>query len=132
MRQASANAYIGWRSLKKREIYLRRTGKNASDETPRKIFGEAFQMINDYWHLVVEIAEKNQAEIFPEVKQEVAEWLRSREEPGGSIQQRKALDLIERHISQIRNGHSQLPDDLVSSFLDQPEFQESSNEEIRN
>lgn len=76
MRQASANAYIGWRILKQRDIYLRRPNRNASDKKAQEAFAEASQMINDYWQLVVQMAEETQADMFPEVKRELAGWLK--------------------------------------------------------
>ncbi|MCI5159414.1 MAG: hypothetical protein D3906_13470 [Candidatus Electrothrix sp. AUS1_2] len=123
MRQASAEAYIGWRILKKRDAYLRGTGRNAADGKAQEALAEASQMINDYWQFVVQIAEETRSDMFPEVKQNLADWLRNREKIGGSVEQRKALDLIERHVADVRSGHSQFPDDLIDTFLDQPEFQ---------
>lgn len=122
MRQASANAYIGWRILKKREVYLRRTGRNASDEKAQEALAEASQMINDYWHLVIQMAEETQADLFPQVKQELSSWLQQRESKGGDSRQRNALNLIERHLTAVRAGKRLRPDDLISSFLTQPEF----------
>ncbi len=122
MRQASANAYIGWRILKKRELYLRRPGKNSLDKNAQEALAEASQMVNDYWQLVVQMAEKTQGDLFPEVKQELSDWLRRRENKSGNDRQRKALNLIERHLTAVRAGKSLRPDDLIASFLNQPEF----------
>lgn len=120
MRQASANAYLGFRLLTKREAYL--TLPQATKERDQAMLSEASQMIHDYWHLVVEMAEKTKAEFFPEVKQNVEGWLRDREKTGGSVEQRKALNLIERHFHTVRSGRSLPPDDLVQSFTGQAEF----------
>ncbi|MCI5192653.1 MAG: hypothetical protein D3915_05940 [Candidatus Electrothrix sp. AU1_5] len=120
MRQASANAYIGFRLLKKRKAYL--TLPQATPKRAEAMHSEASQMIHDYWHLVVQMAEETQARLFPEVKQEVATWLKDREDTGGAVEQRKALHLIERHLQTVRSGRSLPPNDLVESFLDQQEF----------
>lgn len=113
LRQASASAALGLRGLVKI--------KHADKQDPVRI-AEASTMIYDYWDLVVQMAEKTQADLFPQVKQELAAWLKEREAKGGSLQQRKALNLIERHLARVRGGNSLRPDDLVRSFLDQPEF----------
>lgn len=113
MRQASASAALGLRNL----IKIRHSGKQAP-----VMMAEATQLIYDYWELIVQMAQETQANIFPQVKQTLAEWLREREAKGGSIQQRKVLNLIERHIAQVRAGNSLRPDGLVDSFPDQPEF----------
>ncbi|MCI5157151.1 MAG: hypothetical protein D3906_01695, partial [Candidatus Electrothrix sp. AUS1_2] len=100
----------------------RGTGRNAADGKAQEALAEASQMINDYWHLVIQIADETKAEFFPEVKQKVQVWLRDQEETGGSVEQRKALNLIERHLTAVRAGKRLRPDDLISSFLKQPEF----------
>lgn len=113
MRQASASAALGLRNL----IKIRHSGKQAP-----VMMAEATQLIYDYWELIVQMAQETQANIFPQVKQTLAAWLQEREAKGGSIQQRKVLNLIERHIAQVRAGNSLRPDGLVDSFPDQPEF----------
>ncbi len=79
-------------------------------------------MVDDYWNLVVQIAGETQADLFPEVKTEIADWLRAREKKGDKGWQRKALNLIERHVADVRAGRYHRPENLVRSFTDEPEF----------
>ncbi|MCI5220232.1 MAG: hypothetical protein D3914_13845, partial [Candidatus Electrothrix sp. LOE2] len=117
------------------EIYL--PGKDpASQKKAEKAYSQACQFLHDYWKLVVKMAEETQADLFPEVKEEISDWLQKGEEEnlfseecrtkGGqqflSPIQRKSLGLIERHVNQVRAGRSRLPDDLISTFIDQREF----------
>ena len=137
MRLASANSYNAYVQLVKRqEIYLNLTGKYASEEKAQHAYTQACQSLHDYWKLLVKIAEETQADLFPEVKAELSDWLRKgelenvfseecRTEDNQQLLspiQRKSLDLIERHVAQIRAGNSQFPDDLLDTFIDQPEF----------
>ncbi len=119
MRQASANAYIGWRNLKEFEILKKRQPKNRQLD---KKFKEGSQMVYDYWNLVVQIADETQADLFQEVKTELADWLRAREKKGAKGWQRKALNLIERHVADVRGGRYHRPEDIVRSFPNEPEF----------
>ncbi|MCI5162855.1 MAG: hypothetical protein D3917_12735 [Candidatus Electrothrix sp. AX5] len=86
------------------------------------VFCSASSAVNDYWHLLIQIAEETQADLFPQVKQELSDWLQQQERKGVDSRQRKALNLIERHLAAVRAGKSLRPDDLVSSFLTQSEF----------
>ncbi|MCP4217006.1 MAG: SUMF1/EgtB/PvdO family nonheme iron enzyme [bacterium] len=119
MRQASANAYIGWRNLKRFEILKK---KQPGNQNLDRIFKEGGQMVYDYWNLVVQIADETQADLFPEVKTELADWLRAREKKGDKGWQRKALNLIERHVADVRAGRYHRPENLVRSFTNEPEF----------
>lgn len=122
MRQASANAYIGWRILRKREILMGSETSAASARRHEQAYEEAAQMINDYWRLVQQIAEETQPGLFAEVKVDLAHWLRVREREGAPGNQRKALDLIERHVKEVRAGQYRRPKDLVDTFTMQPEL----------
>ncbi|MCP4109133.1 MAG: SUMF1/EgtB/PvdO family nonheme iron enzyme [Desulfobacteraceae bacterium] len=119
MRQASANAYIGWRNLKRFEILKKKQPGNRNLD---RIFKEGSRMVHDYWNLVVLIADETQADLFPEVKAELADWLRAREKKGDKGWQRKALNLIERHVADVRAGRYHRPENLVRSFTNEPEF----------
>ena len=121
MRQASANAYIGWRALKKAEI--REEALDSGHQRTEEIRAEGRQMVRDYWNLVVQIADETRADLFPIVKAELAAWLRAREDAGDVGYQRKSLDLIERHVGDARAGNYHRLEDLVRSFPDEPEFQ---------
>lgn len=120
MRHASANAYFGCRSLTKFE-----TLKNIQPENPRldMLFKEGRQMVYLYWNLVKQIADKTQANLFPEVKTELADWLREREKKKMvDPRQRKSLNMIERHVADVRAGRYHRPEKLVQSFTTEPEF----------
>lgn len=122
MRQASANAYIGWRILKKLELAVRGGVIKQTDTVFNQRLQEGSQMVYDYWALVVQITEQTQADLFPEVKAELADWLKAREKKDAAGWQRKALDLIERHTRDVRAGQYHRPEDLVKSFPNEPEF----------
>ncbi len=80
-------------------------------------------MVYDYWNLVKQIADETQADLFPEVKAELADWLRTREkEKIVDGRQRKTLNLIERHVADVRTGRYHRPEKLVRSFTNEPEF----------
>nr|MDU9046047.1 SUMF1/EgtB/PvdO family nonheme iron enzyme [Candidatus Electrothrix aestuarii] len=136
MRQAYTNAYNAYEELVKRQVIYLPEKDSASQIQAEKAYSQACQYIHDYWQLVVKMAQTQPA-LFPEVKQDVSEWLRKGEKENlfsGECKtqdgqqflspiQRKSLGLIERHVRQVRNGRSRLPDDLIDSFIDQPEFQ---------
>jgi len=122
MRQASANAYIGWRILKKLELAAESGVTSRTDPKFQERLQEGSQMVSDYWALVVQIAEQTQADLFPEVKSELAAWLKAREKKDAAGWQRKALDLIDRHVRDVRAGRYHRPEDLVQSFPNEPEF----------
>ncbi|MCI5118991.1 MAG: hypothetical protein D3913_13820, partial [Candidatus Electrothrix sp. LOE1_4_5] len=82
------------------------------------------------------IAQETKADFFPDVKQEISNWLQRGEKENlfsGECRtrdgqqflspiQRKSLNLIERHVKRVRAGGSRFPDDLIDTFIDQPEF----------
>lgn len=119
MRQASANAYLAWRTFTALKFL---PAENRVDDLHQRKWTEGSQMVHDYWALVLKIAEDTQADLFVEVKRELADWLRRREEKGAAGRQRKALDLLERHVSDVRAGRYHRPEDLVRSFPDEPEL----------
>lgn len=119
VREASANAHIGWRTLT-RLSYL--DTKDRQDPLFRQRYDEAAQMVRRYWDLVVKIAVETQEDVFPEVKSELEHLYRSKERAGLAEQQRKSLDLMERHVRLARSGRLSAPDNLVETFSDQPEM----------
>lgn len=118
MRQASANVSIGWRILKKLELYRQAGTTSPSDPRYQERFQEGSQMVHDYWVLIVQIAKDTQKGLFPEVKAELGGWLRERD----LSLQLKALDLIERHVGDVLAGRYHQPEDLVKSLPAEPEF----------
>ncbi len=118
MRQASANAAIGWRILKKLKLYQQAGATSPSDARYQESLQEGSQMVNDYWALIVQIAKDTQKDLFPEVKAELSDWLTARD----LKLQLKALDLIERHVGDVLAGQYHRPEDLVKALPDEPEF----------
>lgn len=117
MRQASANAYLGWDKLDR--WYHLLTAEDRTDPLlKRNLLDGGEAMVADYLSLVRQIAEQTSAELFPEVKAELSDWLRARDK----TQQRKALDLLERHVRAVRSGQPLRQADLVKSFADAPEM----------
>jgi hypothetical protein len=122
MRQASANAYLGWRALLKATAILDLPANSRRDKQHRLLMDEGRQMVHDYWELVVAMAQDTDAGLFPEVKQRLSDWLRQREGSGATAQQRKTLDMIGRHVAMVRAGSVRRPPDLVETFTNQPEL----------
>ncbi len=120
MRQASANAYLGYQALKELDLLIRNKMRPKNKKAVK--LREGTQMVHDYYKLVVQIADETQADLFPEVKAEFADWLREKEKEGFNEFQRKALDMMERHVSDARKRRYHRPEDLVRSFLNEPEF----------
>ncbi len=118
MRQASANAYLGYRSLAAVAAVKGNPSVGKLLQTKQK---EGEQMVHDYVELVIQIAE-TRPDLFPEVKGELSDWLKARETAGSIGYQRKALDLIERHTSDVRKGQFIKSQELIQSFPNEPEF----------
>jgi len=119
MRQASANAYIGFRNLKALSL-LKARKQSIKGTANKQVEGE--QMVRDYCNLVIQIVGETQKDLFPEVKGELSDWLQAREVKNSRGYQRKALNLLERHVSEVRNGRYLKPESLIQSFPDEPEF----------
>jgi hypothetical protein len=122
LRQASANAYLGFRSLVQAEEILKLRPSPVRDKRYLERHNEGQQMVRDYWRIVVEIAQDTDPALFDAVKREVEDWLADREESGDPGRQRRSLDMIARHVSMVRGGVTLRPPDLVRSFTQQPEF----------
>ena len=60
--------------------------------------------------------------LFPEVKAKIADWLIANEQKNYRQSQVKALDLLERHVRDVRAGRYHRPEDLVKEFPNEPEF----------
>jgi hypothetical protein len=122
LRQASANAYLGFRSLVQAEEILKLQPSPVRDKRYRDRHNEGQQMVLDYWRIVVEIAQDTDPALFDPMKREVEDWLRDKEESGDPGRQRRSLDMIARHVTMVRGGAALRPLNLVRSFTQQPEF----------
>lgn len=130
IKDANFNAYNAYRSLLVRKSYLK--GRYASPDRAQYSYAQADQSLHDYWKLVLEIAKENRHELFSEVQQKISDKLKKNEDKNRLPIRRKSLDLIDRHVKQVRAGNLQFPDDLVDTFINQPEFQPPDNKENNN
>ena len=123
LRVASSNAFFGFRKLKWLELGLN-AGKFKTTSDPEYVnqHAEAAYMMRFLCETVKQIAEQTQASLFPEVKEELAQWLKDREKPGAVGLQRHSLDLIERYVRETRAGHYKDPDKIIAIFTEEPEM----------
>lgn len=127
VREASAKAYLGWRVLKNLDYAVQKEFLEKTDDIYLKKMEEASDLIHGYYDLVVKIAETTQVDLFAEVKKEISDWQnahekRTYERGTGSLHQSKTLDLLERHVRERRKGDRQSVDQLVRTFIQQPEL----------
>jgi len=117
MRQATANAYLGWEKLSRWAHELSPTDRQ--DEVFKsKIYDAGVTMVADYLSLAQQIGDETMPALFPEVKDELFAWLIARDK----TRQTKALNLLDRHVREIRSGRPIQLDDLIKSFADAPEM----------
>lgn len=135
IKDATLNAYNAYMELAMQQV-IYRTKTDTAEKRAKYASSQACRFIHDYWKLVTRIAQETRKELFPEVKEKIADRLKEGEEKdlcpeecrrqGGeqhlSPIRRKSLDLIERHVGEVRAGRSELPDKLLSDFRKQPEF----------
>lgn len=118
VKDAVVNVYDAYTRLKMREDFLDKKGPFASERAEYSSL-QATELLHEYWNLVTRISETKK-ELLPEVKQGIAaKECRTQFSPVRC----KSLDLIERHVGEIHAGHSQFPDELIRTFLEQKEFQ---------
>ena len=129
LRQASANAYFGYRNLKNLELGVQAGRLSPTDQIYIKRYKEASTMVHDLCDLIRLIVEDTQDNLFPEVKQELIIWFKEREETGAAGLQRHSLDLIERYVNDARAGKYVHPDRLIEIFTKEPEFQQHISSE---
>jgi hypothetical protein len=116
MRQATANAYLGWEKLSR---WAQAPANHRQDPLIKKnLYENGAAMVSDYLSLVQQIATETMPELLPEVMEELSVWLAARDKD----QQRKTLRLLERHVREVRSGHPIRLDDLVKSLADTPEM----------
>lgn len=115
-RVADYNLFSAWRNLeiieKKRKI-----SNNPNIWRVNEI--EAKNMLIEYRRYVIQIVDDTDYTLFPEVKANLVRWLKDN---NVSNQQIKGLDLLERHISEVRSGKYLEVNDLYENLLNEPEM----------
>lgn len=116
MRLASYNLFSALDNLKRIEA-KRKAGLSAKEwENNQK---EAKNMIGDYLNHVRNIIDDTQEDLFQEVKAEIIVWLKGNKVVETQI---KSLDLIERHVKEMRKGKFPDADQLYTKLLTEPEM----------
>lgn len=120
VRVAGYNLFAAWRNLKAIEIK-----KNAGRSVNPKAWAtnklEAENMLKEYRRYVIQIVDNTDDRFFPEVKSELIRWL---EKSDISRQQIKGMDLLERHIKEVKQGKYIQVDYLYHNLLTEPEMKE--------
>ncbi|WP_305370469.1 hypothetical protein [Photobacterium leiognathi] len=115
-RVADYNLFSAWRNLKIIEK-KRKVSSNPQIWQVNEI--EAKNMLREYRRYVIQIVDDTDYTLFPEVKDKLTRWLKDN---NVSNQQIKGLDLLERHINEVRNGQYIQVDSLYNNLLDEPEM----------
>lgn len=117
MRMASYNLFNTSENLKKIEI---KRNAGLSEKSWKNNEKEARNMIGDYLNHVRSILDDTQQDLFQEVKAELVVWFKDNNVVKKQI---KSLDLIERHVSEMRKGRFPEADLLYTNLLSEPEMQ---------
>ncbi|HIF9276821.1 TPA: SUMF1/EgtB/PvdO family nonheme iron enzyme [Photobacterium damselae] len=115
-RVADYNLFSAWRNLKIIEK-KRKVSSNPQIWQVNEI--EAKNMLREYRRYVIQIVDDTDYTLFPEVKDKLTRWLKDN---NVSNQQIKGLDLLERHINEVRKGQYIQVDSLYNNLLDEPEM----------
>ena len=115
-RVADYNLFSAWRNLETIEK-KRKVSNNPNIWRVNEI--EAKNMLIEYRRYVIQIVDDTDYTLFPEVKVNLVRWLKDN---NVSNQQIKGLDLLERHINEVRNGKYLEVDDLYKNLLNEPEM----------
>jgi len=124
MRIANYNLYSAWRNLKSMEIKKNKklsSGKGLPPKTWARNQKEAENMLVDYRRYLIQITDDTKEDLFPEVKQKLIRWM---EEKNANEQQINGLDLMERHIKEIRSGKYPQVKYLFDNLLTEPEMED--------
>ena len=118
VRVAGYNLFTSWRNLKAIEIKKKAGGSMKSSSWAKNKL-EAEKMLKEYRRYVIQIVDNTDHSLFPEVKAEVIHWLKANKI---SRQQMKGMDLLERHIKEVRQGKYMQVDYLYEHLLTEPEM----------
>ncbi|WP_305454502.1 hypothetical protein [Photobacterium leiognathi] len=77
-------------------------------------------MLKDYRRYIIQIVDNTDHTLFPEVKAELVRWLK---ENKVSNQQIKGMDLLERHLREVREGKYLQVDELYKNLRHEPEME---------
>ncbi|MEC6814299.1 SUMF1/EgtB/PvdO family nonheme iron enzyme [Photobacterium toruni] len=115
-RVADYNLFSAWRNL---EIIEKKRKVSNNPNIWRVNEIEAKNMLIEYRRYVIQIVDETDYTLFPEVKANLVRWLKDN---NVSNQQIKGLDLLERHINEVRNGKYLEVNDLYKNLLNEPEM----------
>jgi hypothetical protein len=115
-RVAGYNLYSAWRNLetidKKRKV-----SNNPKIWRVNQL--EAENMLKEYRRYIIQIVDNTDRTLFPEVKIDLIRWLK---ENKVSNQQIKGMDLLERHLHEVREGKYLQVDELYKNLRYEPEM----------
>ncbi|WP_318437076.1 SUMF1/EgtB/PvdO family nonheme iron enzyme [Photobacterium leiognathi] len=115
-RVAGYNLYSAWRNLEAIEK-KRKVSDNPKIWKINKL--EAENMLKEYRRYIIQIVDNTDHTLFPEVKAELVRWLK---ENKVSNQQIKGMDLLERHLREVREGKYLQVDELYKNLRHEPEM----------
>lgn len=115
-RVAGYNLYSAWRNLETIEK-KRKVSKDPKIWRINKL--EAENMLKEYRRYIIQIVDNTDHTLFPEVKDELVHWLK---ENKVSNQQIKGMDLLERHLHEVREGKYLQVDELYKNLRYEPEM----------
>ncbi|WP_279146976.1 formylglycine-generating enzyme family protein [Photobacterium carnosum] len=119
-RVADYNLFSAWRNL---EIIKKKRQVSNNPTLWRVNQLEAKNMLIEYRRYVIQIVDNTDYTLFPEVKANLARWLKDNKV---SNQQIKGLNLLERHIKEVREGKYLEVNDLYKNLLNEPEMRGSN------
>lgn len=115
-RVAGYNLYSAWRNLETIEK-KRKVSNNSKIWRINKL--EAENMLKEYRRYIIQIVDNTDHTLFPEVKADLIRWLK---ENKVSNQQIKGMDLLERHLHEVREGKYLQVDELYKNLRHEPEM----------
>ncbi len=80
---------------------------------------EAENMLKEYRRYIIQIVDNTDHTLFPDVKSNLVQWLKKNKV---SNQQIMGMDLLERHIKEVREGKYLQVDDLYKNLRNEPEM----------
>ncbi|MCA0936362.1 SUMF1/EgtB/PvdO family nonheme iron enzyme [Vibrio alginolyticus] len=120
VRVAGYNLFTAWRNLKAIEI-KKKAGPSLSPDTWAINESEAESMLKEYRKYVIQIVDNTDHNLFPEIKSKITDWLKKN---NISQEQIKGMDLLERHINEVKQGKYPQLDYLYKNLLTELEIKE--------